>query len=92
MVSIKALIIVFGQVAKDWVLERLSAALQLIVAKNYAISTCGVYLAPPKKETEEVQINQRLLKVHVLDNSASSSFNPKTLAPLLENMRAGGGP
>ena len=87
--QVNTLIIVFGQVAKDWVVGRLMAALNLICAKNYQLETCSIYLAPPEKKTDDKQFSQRFLKLHVLDNSNRNKFDPQTLSPLLESLGPG---
>ena len=87
--QVSALIIIFGQVKKDWVIERLGVALQLIVAKNYPVTACGIYLAPPQKKTEDIQFKQKFIEVQLLDNSTSDQFVPQSITPLLESMESG---
>ncbi len=67
--QVRKLVFLYGNVSKDWVMERVSAALQLIVANNYPIDDFFIYLAPPHKEDKEISINQRFLKINVVDSS-----------------------
>jgi hypothetical protein len=80
-------IVVFGGVPTEWVRERLGEALKIAVTQNCPLRACGVYLAPPRKNAEEVQFNRGFFPVEVLDNS--ERFNPQTLAPLLARIQAG---
>lgn len=43
---VSVLIIIYGQVAGEWVHERLVAALQIAVAENCPLKLCGIYLPP----------------------------------------------
>lgn len=69
MSQVRKLIFLYGNVSKEWVLERMSAALQLIITNNYPIEDFFIYMAPPHKESNEININQRFLKVNVVDGS-----------------------
>jgi len=43
---VSVLIIVFGEVAGDWVRERLTSALHIATAEKCNLKLCGIYLAP----------------------------------------------
>jgi hypothetical protein len=62
--QVRKLIFLYGSVSKEWVLERMSAALQLIITNNYPIEDFFIYMAPPNKEANNISINQRFLKVN----------------------------
>ncbi len=50
--SLKAashLILVFGQVPRDWVVSRLREAVKICVEDDFRIKPCGIYFAPPHK-------------------------------------------
>jgi len=51
------------------------------------LRACGVYLAPPRKNAQDVQFNRSFLPVELLDNT--ECFNPQTLAPLLAKIQVG---
>jgi hypothetical protein len=88
--QVNTLIFIYGKVAKDWVLERIRVAVQLIAGKNYGISTLAVYLGPPRKSPEDIKLNQPFIKIHIIDDSDSDQFDPDTLTPLFERMSPGG--
>jgi hypothetical protein len=79
--QVQILIVFFGQVAAEWVRERLGAALQIAIGHNTPLETCGIYVAPPRKSSQDLTIQQRLFPVHLMDNA--DSFRPETLEPLL---------
>ncbi|MEO6330152.1 MAG: toll/interleukin-1 receptor domain-containing protein, partial [Ginsengibacter sp.] len=47
--QVTKLIFFYGKVSREWVLERMSAALQLIITNNYPIEEFYIYMAPPHK-------------------------------------------
>jgi hypothetical protein len=83
--QVSKLIIIYGDVAKEWVLERINVVLQLVVIKNYPIDLLGIYLAPPHKNPADIMLNQRFNNVHLINNSDKDDFDPETLTPLFEN-------
>ncbi len=54
---VSILIIIFGQVAGDWVRERLISALQIAIADRCSLKFCGIYLAPIDGQGEARQIS-----------------------------------
>lgn len=88
MSQVKKLVFLYGNVSKDWVLERMNAALQLILKNNYPIEDFFVYMAPPHKEADAININQRLLKVNIVDGSAEANVNPASLDEFLKSLKA----
>ncbi len=72
-------IIFFGDVNKEWVLERLGHAAQIAITQGWPLKECAVYLAPPKKE--DIDFNLGFLKVHSLNNM--DHFDPATFNLLL---------
>lgn len=87
--QVNKLVFLYGNVSKEWVLERMSAALQLIVTHEYNVEDFYVYLAPPDKENEEIKLNQRFLKINMLDNSSSPVLNAELLDNFVKNIRGG---
>lgn len=86
--QVKKLIFVYGSVSKEWVLERMSAALQLIITNNYPIEDFFIYMAPPHKEAGSITLNQRFLKVNVIDSSNTQVLDKSTLKQFLEVLNA----
>lgn len=85
--QVNKLVFLYGNVSRDWVLERMNAALQLIVVNNYPIEDFYIYLAPPHKANEDIKLNQRFLKVNVLNNSMEPGMSNEMLDTFLENMK-----
>ncbi|MEM7086700.1 MAG: toll/interleukin-1 receptor domain-containing protein [Bacteroidota bacterium] len=75
MSKVNKLIFLYGRVSKDWVSARVKAAIQLILANNYPIEDFFIYMAPPHKEAKDIDINQRLLKVNIVDNSMNATMD-----------------
>ena len=87
--QVKKLIFLYGSVSKDWVLERMSAALQLIITNNYPIEDFIIYMAPPHKESGDIGLNQRFLKVIVINRSDSTSMNKDQLQHFIQSIKTG---
>ncbi|HYK44683.1 MAG TPA: toll/interleukin-1 receptor domain-containing protein [Parafilimonas sp.] len=84
---VSKLIFFYGKVSRDWVLERMSAALQVIVTNNYPIDDFFIYLAPPRKDPNEISLKQRFLKVSVIDNSTNTNLDTSVLNTFLKNLK-----
>jgi hypothetical protein len=54
---VSVLVIIYGQVAGEWVHERLVAALQIAVAENCPLKLCGIYLPPDATNGASRQFN-----------------------------------
>jgi hypothetical protein len=85
--QVSKLIFFYGQVSKDWVMERMSAALQLIITNNYAIDDFYIYMAPPHKEPNEISLRQRFLKVSVIDSSNNAQLDNISLQQFVRNLK-----
>jgi hypothetical protein len=81
------LIFLYGKVSKDWVLERMSAALQLIITNNYPIDDFIIYMAPPHKELNEISLNQKFLRVKIVNSSNSIDLDEDALKELITNLK-----
>jgi hypothetical protein len=73
-------LVVFGAVARDWVAQRLSEATKLIIANRLA-TKIGVYVAPPKKQPDDVLFGPYEVAVN------TDHFDASTLEPLLAKVR-----
>ncbi|HMD00518.1 MAG TPA: hypothetical protein VKH37_10205, partial [Ferruginibacter sp.] len=85
--QVKKLIFLYGNVSKEWVLERMSAALQLIITNNYPIEDFFIYMAPPTKEASDINLNQRFLKVNVVDSSKNETIEKDKLEQFLRDLK-----
>jgi hypothetical protein len=85
--QVRKLIFLYGSVSREWVLERMSAALQLIITNNYPIEDFFIYMAPPHKEAVGITFNQRFLKVNVIDSSNNQVPDKMTLDKFLNDLK-----
>jgi len=95
--EVDTLVIFFGNVAQEWVRERLQTALQfvarqLVAGQKAKLNTCCVYLLPPRTPAEVPSLPVSIFKIPVLDNSRSKDLEPNAIASLLNENLARGGP
>lgn len=88
--QVKKLIFLYGSVSKEWVLERMSAALQLIITNNYPIEDFFIYMAPPHKEAGDISIRQKFLKVNIVDSSNNQLIDKAALQQFIDNLKTVG--
>jgi hypothetical protein len=86
--QVRKLVFFYGKVSRDWVLERMSAALQLIVTNNYPVEEFFVLMVPPHKDPNDLALKQRFLKVNVVDNSNYNQFNTDVFQKFVKNLKA----
>ena len=72
-------VVVFGQVAREWVQYRLIEAFKVALTHNLT-TRMHVYVAPPAKPTTTIQFPNTV----VIDNS--QGFDPSSLAPMLDGL------
>jgi hypothetical protein len=85
--QVRKLIFMYGSVSKEWVLERMSAALQLIITNNYPIEDFFIYMAPPHKEADDISIRQKFLKVNIVDSSNNQLLDKAALQQFISNLK-----
>jgi hypothetical protein len=85
--QVSKLIFLYGTVSRDWVFERMSAALQVIVTKNYPIDDFFIYLVPPHKDPNDISLKQKFLKVSVVNNSDNKVIDKNVLTRFLKNLK-----
>lgn len=66
--QVTKLIVIFGDVAEDWVRARLGVALQIAVTEKCPLKACGVYFAPPRQRSAQGLFNLPFLPVYEFDN------------------------
>jgi len=86
--QVKKLIFLYGSVSKEWVLERMSATLQLIITNNYPIEDFYIFMAPPLKEANSIALSQRFLKVNVIDSSGQAVADKAIMDKFLNDLKA----
>ena len=85
--QVRKLIFLYGSVSKEWVLERMSAALQLIITNNYPVEDFFIYMAPPHKEAGDISIRQKFLKVNIIDSSNNQIMDKTVLRQFLQDLK-----
>jgi hypothetical protein len=86
--QVKKLIFLYGSVSKEWVLERMSATIQLIITNNYPIEDFFIFMAPPLKEANSIALSQRFLKVNVIDSSRQPITEKAVMDKFLSDLKA----
>jgi hypothetical protein len=85
--QVEKLIFLYGNVSEEWLRERMSAAIELIITNNYPIKDFFVYITPPSKNSANIFINQRFLKVNVIDNSKNEIMKKDDLQIFLNALK-----
>jgi hypothetical protein len=85
---VNGMIVIFGSVARDWVLERVWAAARSVALRRYPIRAFGIYLAPPHKEEGGLPDDWRPLNVYPIDNT--DGFNENSFGPLIAELNKAG--
>jgi hypothetical protein len=86
--QVNKLIFLYGSVSREWILERMNAALQLIITNNYAIEDFFIYMAPPRKSSGEISLKQKFLKVNIIDSSNSPNVDKLVLEQFLTDLNS----
>ncbi|MBK8144504.1 MAG: hypothetical protein IPK62_05645 [Bacteroidetes bacterium] len=66
----------------------MSVALQLIITNNYPIEDFFIYMAPPQKDKSGIALNQRFLKINIIDSSRQLMAEPSTLEKFLHDLKS----
>lgn len=72
--EVNKVVFIYGNIAKEWVVERMTAVLQLVIENNYSIEDFYVYIIGEEKDSSDVQLNQRYLKIYAFQNTNNSSI------------------
>jgi hypothetical protein len=86
--QVSKLIFFYGKVSKDWVWERMNAALQLVIANNYPVQEFYIFMAPPLKDPHEITIQQKFLRINVIDNSAGTPADATALQQFIRDLKS----
>jgi len=79
--QVNKLIVIFGDVAEEWVRARLAVAVQIAITARVQLKACGVYFAPPRERGPAGIFDLPFLPVYEFDNRDIS--NPQNLGPML---------
>lgn len=86
LAEVNMLMILFGHVKAEWVIQRLAAALKLSVLKKLSLKAFCVVNVPPKKPAGALPFDFGPIPVHVIDTS-SGQLDPSRFAPILEKLQ-----
>ena len=88
--QVRKLIFIYGNVSKEWVLERMNAAIRLILNNNYPIDDFFIYMAPPRKDANEITSIQKFLKINIVDSSKNSMPDKTVIQQFISNLKTAG--
>ncbi|ETR68882.1 MAG: hypothetical protein OMM_04296 [Candidatus Magnetoglobus multicellularis str. Araruama] len=88
----QVLIIFYGRVNQDWVVERLTEATKLMLTDKSAIHSRIIFVAPPKKEIKDLKqrLDFLLKGIQLLDNSDSEQILPNNFSQIIAATEKGG--
>jgi hypothetical protein len=81
--KVKKLVFFYGEVAQEWLEERITTTLKLLLDNKYPRKEFFVILLPPLKSPEQSFLEQSYLKINVIDNSSSNQLDPNVYRQLL---------
>ncbi|MBK6544564.1 MAG: toll/interleukin-1 receptor domain-containing protein [Saprospiraceae bacterium] len=87
--QVRKLIFIYGRVSEEWLLARISAALQLIITNKYNIEDFIIYMVPPHKEYGSISLNQRIVNMNVIDSSNNEIAEKSTLDKFIMYLKTG---
>jgi len=85
--QVNKLVFFYGNVAAEWVSERMKAALQLIKSNQYPSKEFIVFMLPPHKDPNDKIVEQGF-KVNVVNNSDTLQLDFNALELLLKSLKA----
>jgi len=88
--DVSALLFVYGNVVKEWVISRLFTAMNIINEKQYKKKIHAIYLAPPNKEKEITYLKNMIPNVKFINNSDQANIKPEIFEPFFECIGCGG--
>jgi len=79
--QVNKLIVIYGDVAEQWVRARLAVAVQIAITARVQLKACGVYFAPPRQRGPSNIFDLPFLPVYEFDSNDIS--HPQNLGPML---------
>lgn len=84
--KVATLIVVFGSVSRDWVKERIDAAVKIAALEDLALNI-AVFLGPPTKSPDDLTFDRGHLNVHLFDNT--DDFRPGPILAFFDQIADG---
>jgi hypothetical protein len=85
---VSKLIFFYGRISREWVMERMKAAIQLVVQNGYPIKDFFVLMLPPHKEADLLPIKQNAVKINVINNSDALHLDVNSLQQFFNSIKA----
>ena len=86
--QVSKLVFFYGQISRDWVIERMKAAVQLVVSKKYPIKEFFVLMLPPHKDPNSITLDQSAVRINVINNSDALQLDPNALQQIFKSIKA----
>jgi len=86
--QVSKLIFFYGKISRDWVTERMKAAIQLIVENGYPIKDFFVLMLPPHKDGDLLTIKQNAVRINVINNSDAHHLDTNALQQFFNKIKA----
>lgn len=86
--QVSKLIFFYGKISRDWVVERMKAAIQLVVSKKYPIKEFFVLMLPPHKDPDPLALDQSAVRINVINNSDALQLDPNALQQIFNSIKA----
>jgi len=86
--QVRKLIFFYGKISHEWVIERMKAAVQLVVENNYPIKEFFVLMLPPHKDPGQLILEQKAIRINVINNSDTPQLDPNVLQQFFKSIKA----
>ena len=86
--QVSKLIFFYGKISRDWVIERMKAAVQLVVENNYPIKEFFVLMLPPHKDPDPITLQQSAVRINVINSSDARQLDMNSLQPFFNSVKA----
>lgn len=86
--QVSKLIFFYGKISRDWVIERMKAAVQLVVEKKYPIKEFFVLMLPPHKDPGLITLGQSAVRINIINNSDALQLDPDAMQQFFKSIKA----
>jgi hypothetical protein len=69
MSQVKKLIFYYGNADKDWIKQRMNAALHTAMNNDLPVDDFFVFMVPPEKKSDDVMPKQKFVKINLIDST-----------------------
>ena len=86
--QVSKLVFFYGKISREWVIERMKAAVQLVVENKYPIKEFFVLMLPPHKDPDQLTLEQKAIRINVINNSDTPHLDPNVLQQFFKSIKA----